>query len=114
MIRNQLRSGIAHVGQALREPEEFAVRWNRGEVNYSWWVWFSLMMTAVLGTTTYGMTMGSTTNTEPPGNWARQSRFRDPQLSLPALPDAPHKTPTTFAPCPLRPQHPIGSHPQSA
>ncbi len=58
MIRNQLRSGIAHVGQALRDPEEFAVRWNRGEVNYSWWVWFSLMMTAVLGTTTYGMTMG--------------------------------------------------------
>ncbi len=58
MIRNQLRSGISHVGQALQDPESFALRWHRGEVQYQWWVWGSLLATAILGTTTYGMTMG--------------------------------------------------------
>lgn len=58
MLREHLRLGMAHVGDALREPERFAVRWNRGEVNYTWWVWLSLILTAILGTTTYGMTMG--------------------------------------------------------
>ncbi len=58
MLRNQLRSGIAHVGQALRAPEEFAVAWNEGAAQYRWWVWASLTATAILGTTTYGMTMG--------------------------------------------------------
>ncbi|HLQ45882.1 MAG TPA: hypothetical protein VK137_14180, partial [Planctomycetaceae bacterium] len=57
-MREQLRSGIAHVGQALRTPEEFAAAWNDGQVQYRWWVWLSLMGTAILGTTTYGMTMG--------------------------------------------------------
>lgn len=58
MWREHLREGIFHVGQALREPEEFAVRSNDGEVMYPWWVWLSLMLTAIVGTTTYGMTMG--------------------------------------------------------
>lgn len=58
MGRIELRSGIAHVGQALRMPEEFAARWNDGTARYAWWVWASLMATAILGTTTYGMTMG--------------------------------------------------------
>lgn len=58
MFREQLRSGIAHVGLALRTPEDFAVAWNDGAVLYGWWVWASLMGTAILGTTTYGMTMG--------------------------------------------------------
>lgn len=58
MLRAQLLSGIAHVGQALRMPEEFAVAWNEGTVRYRWWVWMSLVATAILGTTTYGMTMG--------------------------------------------------------
>ncbi|MGH2603369.1 MAG: hypothetical protein ACRDJ9_28795 [Dehalococcoidia bacterium] len=58
MLRERLRSGIVHVGVALRRPEEFAVRWNAGEAHYPWWVWGALLMTAVLGTTTYGMTMG--------------------------------------------------------
>jgi hypothetical protein len=58
MFAAQLRSGIAHVGQALRMPEEFAVAWNNGSVRYRWWVWASLVATAILGTTTYGMTMG--------------------------------------------------------
>lgn len=58
MIRDSLKSGIVHVGLALRDPETFAVRWDRGEVRYRWWVWGALVMTAILGTTTYGMTMG--------------------------------------------------------
>jgi hypothetical protein len=58
MLRTQLRSGLAHVGLALREPEEFARRWHVGEVPYSWWVFAALALTAILGTTTYGLTMG--------------------------------------------------------
>jgi len=58
MFRNQLRSGITHVGQALRDPETFAVRWHAGDVDYRWWVWASLAATAILGTMTYGLTMG--------------------------------------------------------
>lgn len=58
MLRAQLQSGIAHVGQALRAPEEFTVAFHDGTVTYRWWVWVSLMATAILGTTTYGMTMG--------------------------------------------------------
>jgi hypothetical protein len=49
---------IRHVGQALREPEEFVLKWDRGEARYESWVWLALALTAVLGTTTYGMTMG--------------------------------------------------------
>ena len=58
MFREQLQSGIAHVDMALRGPEEFARRWNSQEVHDRWWVWASLMATAILGTMTYGMTMG--------------------------------------------------------
>lgn len=57
-MRQQIRLGIAHVGLALREPEEFADRWRTGEARYGRWVWLSLLATAILGTTTYGMTMG--------------------------------------------------------
>ena len=28
------------------------------DADYPWWVWLSLAMTAILGTITYGMTMG--------------------------------------------------------
>ncbi len=62
MFRAQFQSGIAHVGLALREPEEFAARWNEHQVQYRWWVWISLMTTAILGTMTYGMTMGLSGN----------------------------------------------------
>ena len=57
-MREQIRMGIVQVGHALREPEEFADRWQTGASRYSPWVWFSLLATAILGTTTYGMTMG--------------------------------------------------------
>jgi hypothetical protein len=58
MVRTQLRSSLAHVGLALREPEKFARRFHGGEVNYSWWIFAALASTAILGTTTYGLTMG--------------------------------------------------------
>jgi hypothetical protein len=58
MNASRWRDGIAHVGRALREPEEFAARWQRGEATYAWWVWLALVLTAMLGTTTYGMSMG--------------------------------------------------------
>jgi hypothetical protein len=58
MFREQLQSGLAHVGLALREPEEFARRWHGHEGLYSWRVFVALALTAILGTLTYGMTMG--------------------------------------------------------
>ncbi len=50
MLRAQLRSGVAQVGLALREPEEFTRRWHGGEVLYPWWVFLALAFTAILGT----------------------------------------------------------------
>ena len=58
MLRAQLQSGLAHVGLALREPEEFARRWHGNEGLYSWGVFVALALTAILGTSTYGLTMG--------------------------------------------------------
>jgi hypothetical protein len=58
MFRDDLRTGIHHVGLALRDPEKFAVAWNEGRSAYQWPVWIALLATAILGTTTYGMTMG--------------------------------------------------------
>jgi len=58
MLRNQLRRDLAHVGMALREPESFVVAWDRNEVHYAWHIWTALAVTAIIGTTTYGMTMG--------------------------------------------------------
>lgn len=52
------RNGLSHIARALHDPEEFALRWQRGEEHYAWWVWLALMLTAMLGTTTYGMSMG--------------------------------------------------------
>lgn len=53
-----LRRSVAHVGLALRDPEEFAARRHRGEVDYEPAVWLALAVTAILGTSVYGMTMG--------------------------------------------------------
>lgn len=58
MSTKTVREGILHVQMALRQPEEFAVRWQTGLAHYPWWVWGSLFATAVLGTSTYGLTMG--------------------------------------------------------
>jgi hypothetical protein len=58
MFRENLRTGVQHVGLALRDPEEFAVLWNDGRTAYKLPVWVALLVTAIIGTTTYGMTMG--------------------------------------------------------
>jgi len=58
MFRDDLRLGVRQVGVALRDPEAFAVAWNEGRNDYQWPVWVSLLATAIVGTTTYGMTMG--------------------------------------------------------
>jgi hypothetical protein len=58
MFRDDLRVGIRHVGLALRDPEAFAAAWNEQQSNYRLPVWVALLATAILGTTTYGMTMG--------------------------------------------------------
>ncbi len=42
MFRQNLKAGLAHVGLALRDPEEFAVVWNEGRVAYRWPVWGAL------------------------------------------------------------------------
>jgi hypothetical protein len=52
------RESLAHIGAALREPEEFAWRWHQQGRPYPWWVFVALIATAILGTTSYGMTMG--------------------------------------------------------
>jgi len=58
MLRNEIRSGMTHVGLALKDPATFAVNWNDGTIVYRWPVWIALLTTAIIGTTTYGMTMG--------------------------------------------------------
>src|SRR5437868_4861091 len=58
MFRTRLRASFAHIGQALREPEAFALRWHREGNPYHWSVFGALALTAIVGTTTYGMIMG--------------------------------------------------------
>jgi hypothetical protein len=58
MLRQTVRANLAHVGQALREPEEFTLAWHQQSVDYRPTVWLALALTAIAGTLTYGMTMG--------------------------------------------------------
>ena len=58
MLRERLRSSTAHVGVALKEPEAFALHWHREGTPYPWTVFMALSLTAIIGTTTYGMIMG--------------------------------------------------------
>src|SRR5438105_15544399 len=58
MLQTRLRAGVVAVGEALREPEEFADRWHREGAPYDVLVFAALALTAILGTTTYGMIMG--------------------------------------------------------
>jgi len=58
MFRTRLRASFAHISQALREPEAFALRWHHEGAPYDWSVFLALSLTAILGTTTYGMIMG--------------------------------------------------------
>lgn len=58
MFRSRLRASLGHIGQALREPESFAYRWHAEGAPYAWWVFLALILTAISGTMTYGLTMG--------------------------------------------------------
>jgi hypothetical protein len=58
MLQTRLRASLGHIGQALREPEVFAWRWHREGAPYDAWVFAALALTAIAGTTTYGLTMG--------------------------------------------------------
>ena len=58
MLRSHLRSCVAHVGLALHEPEAFALRWHREGTPYAWSVFAALALTAILGTFTYGLSVG--------------------------------------------------------
>jgi hypothetical protein len=58
MFRTRLRASLTHVGLALREPEAFAVRWHQEGTPYDLGVFAALALTAMLGTITYGLTMG--------------------------------------------------------
>lgn len=58
MWRTLLRENLSHIGSALREPEAFALRWQRQPRPYAAAVWIALAATAIFGTLSYGMTMG--------------------------------------------------------
>lgn len=58
MFRQRLRACVEHIGLALRDPEGFAWRWHREGSPYDGWVFAALALTAIIGTTTYGMIMG--------------------------------------------------------
>jgi hypothetical protein len=58
MLQRQLRTGLGHIGEALRDPEAFALRWQREGTPYNWWVFAALALTSISGTTAYGMVMG--------------------------------------------------------
>jgi len=58
ITRESLKVSLGHVAVALREPEEFGLRWHREGAPYPLTIWLALAGTAIFGTTTYGMTMG--------------------------------------------------------
>ena len=58
MFRDQVRTSLGHVGQALREPEAFALRWHQTGTPYAWGVFAALALTAIAGTLSYGLTLG--------------------------------------------------------
>src|SRR5262245_58298641 len=58
MFRERLRDSLGHVFQALQEPEGFALRWHQEGAPYRQTVFVALALTAIAGTTFYGMTMG--------------------------------------------------------
>jgi hypothetical protein len=58
MIRDRLRRNLAAVVEALHTPEAFAVRWHLEGTPYSWGVFAALALTAIAGTTAYGLILG--------------------------------------------------------
>ena len=60
MIRDRLRQNLAFIHEAQRQPEDFAIRWHVEGRPYSWSVFAALALTAIAGTTTYGLILGLT------------------------------------------------------
>jgi hypothetical protein len=58
MFRDRVKTNLAHIGQALRQPEAFALRWHREGAPFGWSVFAALALTSILGTTLYGLIMG--------------------------------------------------------
>jgi hypothetical protein len=58
MFRDRFAESLREVGIALRDPEDFVERWRLGRSPLPWWGWLALGLTAALGTTSYGLTMG--------------------------------------------------------
>jgi hypothetical protein len=58
MIRERLRHNLVFIHEALRQPEDFAIRWHVEGRPYSWSVFAALALTAIVGTTTYGLILG--------------------------------------------------------
>lgn len=57
MLMQSIHAGLTHVGIALRDPEEFALRWDR-QSDYRIAIWAALGLTAMAGTALYGVTLG--------------------------------------------------------
>ncbi len=60
MIRDRLRQNLSFIHEALRQPEDFALRWHLQGRPYSWSVFAALALAAIAGTTTYGLILGLT------------------------------------------------------
>jgi hypothetical protein len=58
MLQQALSRALQQVGLALRDPEDFALGYHHDPAGNGVLVWAGLFGTAVLGTLTYGMTMG--------------------------------------------------------
>lgn len=58
MIRDRLRQNLHFIHEALRQPEDFAIRWHLEGRPYSWSVFAALALAAIAGTTTYGLILG--------------------------------------------------------
>jgi|SRR5579884_1955392 len=58
MIRDRLRQNLSFIHEALRQPEDFALRWHLEDRPYSWSVFAALALTAIAGTTIYGLILG--------------------------------------------------------
>jgi hypothetical protein len=60
MLRDRLRQNLSFIHEALREPEDFTIRWHLEGRPYSWSVFAALSLTAIAGTTIYGLILGLT------------------------------------------------------
>jgi len=58
MLRDRIRTSLAQIGQALRTPEAFALRWHQEGAPYGASVFAALALPSIAGTTTYGLIMG--------------------------------------------------------